>query len=75
LPHVGPRAQAAAGAIDFYEAWTGVKQPLPKFDLVAVPGKTGAMENWGLLLFDEFRFLLNHVRLLPTIGETFAVSA
>jgi len=50
------------GAIDFYEAWTGVPQPLPKFDLLAVPGKTGAMENWGLLLFDEFRFLLNHVR-------------
>ena len=50
------------GALDFYEAWTGVQQPLSKFDLVAVPGKTGAMENWGLLLFDEFHFLLNHVR-------------
>ena len=46
---------------DFYEAWTGVAQPLTKFDLVAVPGKTGAMENWGLLLFDERRFLFNRV--------------
>ena len=54
--------QAAIGAINFYEGWTAFQLPLPKFDLVAVPGKTGAMENWGLLLFDEFRFLLNHVR-------------
>ena len=58
----GRFVQAAVGALDFYEGWTAVKQPLPKFDLVAVPGKLGAMENWGLLLFDEFRFLLNHVR-------------
>jgi aminopeptidase N len=54
--------QAAIGAINFYEGWTAFQLPLAKFDLVAVPGKTGAMENWGLLLFDEFRFLLNHVR-------------
>lgn len=53
--------QAAVGALNFYEGWTAVSQPLPKFDLVAVPGKLGAMENWGLLLFDEFRFLFNHV--------------
>lgn len=30
--------------------------------MVAVPGKGGAMENWGLLLFDETRFLVNEVR-------------
>jgi hypothetical protein len=28
-----------------------------QFDFVAVPGRTGAMENWGLLLFDEERVL------------------
>eukprot|EP01050_Picozoa_sp_SAG11_P028868 SAG11_NODE_7899_length_1083_cov_1.008130_2_plen_187_part_01 len=28
-------------------------------DLVAVPGFGGAMENWGLLVMDETRFLVN----------------
>lgn len=57
--------QAATNALAFYEGWTNFTQPLRKFDLVAVPGKAGAMENWGLLLFDEDRFLVNEVRLLP----------
>lgn len=30
-----------------------------QFDLVAIPGKTGAMENWGLVLLDEPRVLFN----------------
>ena len=51
--------QAATRALGFYEGWTGYRQPLDKFDLVAVPGKTGAMENWGLLLFDQRRLLFN----------------
>ena len=54
--------QFATGALAFYTEWTGVTQPLRKFDLVAVPGKGGAMENWGLLQFDEDRFLVNNVR-------------
>ena len=53
--------QIAAKALDFYHDWTGIAQPLNKFDLAAVPGKGGAMENWGLLLFDEDRFLVNQV--------------
>lgn len=53
--------QIAAEALDFYAAWTGITQTLPKFDLAAVPGRGGAMENWGLLLFDEDRFLVNQV--------------
>ena len=32
---------------------------LPKMDLVAVPGKGGAMENWGLLTMDSESFLVN----------------
>ena len=52
--------QLSAGALNFYTEWTGIIQPLEKFDLVAVPGKGGAMENWGLLLFDEDRFLVNN---------------
>ena len=31
-------------------------QPLPKFDLLVVPGLTVAYESWGLLIFDEERY-------------------
>ncbi len=47
--------QLATAALDYYERYTLLTQPLTKFDLVAVPGKTGAVENWGLLLFDAER--------------------
>lgn len=55
--------QIATAALAFYTEYTGIAQPLKKFDLVAIPGKSGAMENWGLLLFDETRFLVNNVSL------------
>jgi len=61
--------QLSADALDFYTNWTGVPQPLKKFDLVGVPGKGGAMENWGLLLFDEYRFLWNDVRRISIIAS------
>ena len=63
LTHSASPLQLAAKALEFYTTWTGIQQPLQKFDLVAVPGKQGAMENWGLLLFDETRFLWNEARL------------
>lgn len=55
-----PAAYANA-AYQFYYDWTGVALPqqLGKLDLVAVPGKTFAMENWGLLLFDPERWGLD----------------
>ena len=53
-------AVAVSGpAVSFMEAFTGVPFALPKMDLVAVPGKGGAMENWGLLTMDESSFLVN----------------
>ncbi len=48
---------ALASAIDllrYYNDYFGVKYPLPKLDLVAVPGGVGgAMENWGGIVFNE----------------------
>jgi aminopeptidase N len=49
----------SAAALRFMELFTGVEFALPKADLVAVPGFGGAMENWGLLVMDESRFLVN----------------
>lgn len=48
--------QLAVAAFNHYARYTRVSQPLRKFDLVAVPGKGGAMENWGLLMFDAERW-------------------
>ena len=48
---------ALASAIDilrYYNDYFGVKYPLPKLDLIAVPGSVGgAMENWGGIVFNE----------------------
>ena len=53
--------QAAVRGTDFYEGYTGVTLPLKKMDLMAIPGKRGAVENWGLIQFDERRVLFNEV--------------
>ena len=57
------RGQARAGALcarerdrllGYYNDYFGVKYPLPKLDLIAVPGGVGgAMENWGGIVFNE----------------------
>jgi len=37
-----------------YEQYFGIKYPLPKLDLIAVPDfASGAMENWGAITFRE----------------------
>jgi aminopeptidase N len=46
---------AGLAAYEFYTNATGLPLPIAKADLLAVPGKQGAMENWGLLMFDEER--------------------
>ncbi|WP_172201040.1 M1 family metallopeptidase [Niveibacterium sp. COAC-50] len=39
--------------LDYYHQWFGIRYPLPKLDQLAVPGKRGAMENWGLITYGE----------------------
>jgi aminopeptidase N len=53
--------QVATKAYEFYAKYTGVRLPLPKLDMVAVPGRTHAEPHWGLALFDERRLLYNKV--------------
>jgi aminopeptidase N len=44
----------------YYNDYFGVKYPLPKLDLIAVPGGFGgAMENWGGITFFESRLLFD----------------
>ncbi len=44
--------------IAFYENYFGIKYPLPKVDLIAIPDfAAGAMENWGAITFRETAML------------------
>ena len=44
--------------IKFYEKYFGIKYPLPKVDLIAIPDfAAGAMENWGAMAFRETALL------------------
>ena len=53
--------QAALHGTNFYESYTGIELPLTKLDMTGIPGKGGAVENWGLIQFDERRMLVNEV--------------
>lgn len=49
-----------------YEKYFGIKYPLPKLDLIAVPDfAAGAMENWGAITFRETILLYD-----PTTSST-----
>lgn len=51
---------SAVQLLGYYNDYFGVKYPLPKLDLIAVPGGFGgAMENWGGITFFESRLLFD----------------
>jgi aminopeptidase N len=39
--------------LNYFNDYFGVKYPLPKLDLIALPGRSGAMEHWGGITFTE----------------------
>jgi aminopeptidase N len=52
--------ERAVKLLDYYNDYFGTKYPLPKLDLIAVPGGFGgAMENWGGITFFESRLLFD----------------
>jgi aminopeptidase N len=57
----GRYALATAGALlRYFNDYFGTAYPLPKLDLIAVPGGFGgAMENWGGITFFESRLLFD----------------
>jgi aminopeptidase N len=51
---------SAVKLLVYYNAYFGTRYPLPKLDLIAVPGGFGgAMENWGGIVFFESRLLFD----------------
>ncbi|KAG0714486.1 Endoplasmic reticulum aminopeptidase 1 [Chionoecetes opilio] len=54
ISQAGYALQVASHIFDFYNNFFGVKYPLPKQDLIAIPDfGAGAMENWGLITYRE----------------------
>jgi aminopeptidase N len=52
--------ESAAKLLGYYNDYFGARYPLPKLDLIAVPGGIGgAMENWGGITFFESRLLFD----------------
>merc|ERR1712137_653347 len=52
--------QIATKSLEFYNEYFGIRYPLPKLDLIAIPDfAAGAMENWGLLTFRENLLLID----------------
>ncbi len=57
---------SAVDLLRYYNDYFGVAYPLPKLDLIAVPGGFGgAMENWGGITFFEGRLLFDPARNAP----------
>ena len=51
----------ASALLRYYNAYFGIRYPLPKLDLIAAPGSGGfgAMENWGAILYFEDDLLID----------------
>jgi aminopeptidase N len=52
--------ESAEKILHYFDEYFGIKYPLPKLDLIAVPGGFGgAMENWGGIVFFESALLFD----------------
>lgn len=79
----GKRAQAAYALaatqklLPYYGRYFGVPYALPKLDQLAVPGvRNGAMEDWGLISYNEAVLLVDPARSGPeTQRWVFAIAA
>ena len=58
--------------LPFYNEYFGVPYPLPKLDLIAIPGnyEAGAMENWGAITFIDDAMLFDPATSSPATRET-----
>ena len=52
--------KAAEFVLHFYDNYFGIKYPMPKLDMVAIPDfEAGAMENFGCITYRETDFLVD----------------
>ncbi len=52
--------EAAKFVLHYYDTYFGIKYPMPKLDMVAIPDfEAGAMENFGAITYRETDFLID----------------
>jgi aminopeptidase N len=58
--------------LPYYDSYFGVNFPLPKLDLIAIPGNyaAGAMENWGAITFIDDAMLFDPKTSAPSTRES-----
>ena len=69
--------ESAEKILHYFDEYFGIKYPLPKLDLIAVPGGFGgAMENWGGIMFYESILLFDPAKSSEKTKESiFEVTA
>ncbi|GBQ98876.1 aminopeptidase [Acetobacter nitrogenifigens DSM 23921 = NBRC 105050] len=62
---------AASEILPYYNGYFGTSYPLPKLDLIAVPGnyEAGAMENWGAITFIDEDLLFDRAHSASSTKE------
>lgn len=63
--------ESAQKILPYYNSYFGVKYPLPKMDMLAIPGnyQAGAMENWGALTYIDSALLFDSKNSTPYTRE------
>ena len=59
--------KAAEFVLHYYDTYFGIKYPMPKLDMIAIPDfEAGAMENFGAITYRETDFLIdeNHASIV-----------
>jgi aminopeptidase N len=66
----------AAQILADYNAYFGVRFPLPKLDSIAVPGGfSGAMENWGAITYNDQALLITPSSTMGNRQEVYSIQA
>ncbi|XP_018327042.1 endoplasmic reticulum aminopeptidase 1 isoform X2 [Agrilus planipennis] len=65
----------AVHVMEFFQHFLDVQYPLPKQDLIVVPGFTGrAMESWGLITYSETAILYDPIETSTAAHQGIAVT-
>ncbi|CAG0887114.1 unnamed protein product [Darwinula stevensoni] len=65
--------EVAARVLPFYDKFFKIPYPLPKLDMIALTVISGAMENWGLITYQETMLLVDPENTSSIMKQTAAI--